>query len=387
VARLSRQLRTTATTATTGAAAAVLTRQRARVFAAFSSTVLPSVEEDDDAFAPPAAARRLRRATAASSCHYYRQRFAAGGGAAASFSSSPAAGSGTSTSSAVGNGGGSSSGRYAAVDHSVAYEESMNGRHGRQLALAALEGIGKDDPPFDPFLEEELEEERLRQAASLDDGEILGEEEYVEDEGGSVVAEAEEEGGFEEEEDDGDDLYEEEGEDEEMTSFRSVYNNDGSLRRSKSELATFRAGAPAGGVFAVIELAGSQHKVTTDDALIVNRLKPLDTYAIGSVHTLKDDAVLLVGSTYLTLVGMPYVAGAEVDVMVEEITKDAKVVVFKRRRRKNSRSKNGFRRDVTVLRILDIRPPSPYANHRRVERKPPADVAVDNDQYDRLIVA
>lgn len=39
---------------------------------------------------------------------------------------------------------------------------------------------------------------------------------------------------------------------------------------------------------------------------------------------------------------------------VEEMKKDAKVIVFKKRRRANYRRKRGFRRDVTVLRILDI---------------------------------
>ena len=39
---------------------------------------------------------------------------------------------------------------------------------------------------------------------------------------------------------------------------------------------------------------------------------------------------------------------------MEEITKDKKVIIFKRRRRKGSKSKNGFRRDVTILRIKDI---------------------------------
>jgi ribosomal protein L21 len=92
----------------------------------------------------------------------------------------------------------------------------------------------------------------------------------------------------------------------------SPYNNDGSLRYSKSQLAEFRAGAPAGGKFAIIELAGTQHKITVDDVIVSNRLKPVETYSLGSVHTFKD--VLLVGSSHLTLVGMPTVSGAEVDV-------------------------------------------------------------------------
>jgi len=49
-----------------------------------------------------------------------------------------------------------------------------------------------------------------------------------------------------------------------------------------------------------------------------------------------------------------YSIGARVQLEVEEVTKDKKVIIFKSRRRKNSKSKNGFRRHVTVLRVTDI---------------------------------
>jgi large subunit ribosomal protein L21 len=71
----------------------------------------------------------------------------------------------------------------------------------------------------------------------------------------------------------------------------------------------------------------------------------------------------------MTLVGMPHVAGAEVDVMVEEITRGSKVIVFKKRRRKHSERKNGFRRDVTMLRVLDVRMPAEYKDHNHVVRE------------------
>jgi large subunit ribosomal protein L21 len=225
--------------------------------------------------------------------------------------------------------------KFAVVDHSIAYESAMRGRHGKQLALAKLEGKGKDDKPFDPF----LEMERRKNAES---------------------------GNFESPEDPNDDKEAEDDDDDESDGYLpSIYNQDGSLRRTKSQLATLRAGYPAGGLFAVIHVNGFQHKVAVNDILVVDRLKPLDTWKVGSTHTVTD--VLLMGSSHLTLVGMPMVSGAEVDVMVEEITRDAKVIVFKKRRRKNSKRKNGFRRDVTVLRILDVRMPEPYRDHRHVE--------------------
>jgi large subunit ribosomal protein L21 len=243
---------------------------------------------------------------------------------------------------------------FAAVDHSREYKNAMEGGHGRQIALAEMEGIGKDDPDFDPFLEEEREEAHRKRAymsktteeAPYIDTEITSNEDM-------------------DEQVDDDDWSRDDGDDDDDQDY-GIYNNDGSLRRTKAELATLRAGAPAGGVFAIIELAGSQHKVTTDDVLIVNRLKPVELFKVGSTHTLTD--VLLLSSSSLTLVGMPFVSGAEVDVMVEEITKDTKVVIFQKRRRKNSDRRNGFRRDVTMLRIVDIRCPVPYQEHIHEER-------------------
>jgi large subunit ribosomal protein L21 len=259
--------------------------------------------------------------------------------------------------------------RFAVVDHSDAYEASLQGPHGHQLALARLEGLRKDDPAFDPFLEDELAELKA-QAGDDDVDDEVDIEEYEDEKDtkkyGSDVREAEYVDG--EEDDDHDDDEDDDEEDEGAYDEReaSLYNRDGSVRRKKSVLATLRAGFPGGGLFAVIELGGVQHKVTTDDLIVVSRLKPVDHYKIGSVHTLQD--VLLVGSSHKTLVGIPTVPGAEVDFMVEEITRDAKVIIFKKRRRKNSQRKNGFRRDITMLRVLDIRMPEAYKDHKHVSR-------------------
>lgn len=248
--------------------------------------------------------------------------------------------------------------RFAAVDHGSVYEAALHGLHGHQLALAQIEGYGKDDPPFDPFIEDELLEARLKEQSKTTGG-VVEDDEASSSSSSSSSSDDEDRYRDSDRDEVNDDGYE--GDDSEKDEeSESLYNNDGSLRWKKSQLATFRAGAPAGGLFAIIELAGSQHKVTTDDVLIVNRLKPLKSFQIGSVHSL--DNVMLVGSSHFTLVGMPFVAGAQVDVMVEEITQDEKVVIFKKRRRKNSKRKNGFRRDVTMLRIIDIRPPKEFQN-------------------------
>lgn len=239
----------------------------------------------------------------------------------------------------------SSHARFAAVDHSHAYETNWQGRHGRQLALAQLEGVGKDDPPFDPFSDDEDEDDD----EDYESGDEDKDDQSTESDPVTVN----------DDDDDGDD---------DLFDGKALYNTDGSLRRTKAERAILRAGSPAGGLFAILELAGSQYKVTTDDLLIVNRL-PHPPFVVGSTHYL--DSVLLAGSSHMTLVGMPHVPGALVQVQVEEITKDAKVIVFRKRRRKNWKRKNGFRRHVTMLRILDIVLPPAYAQHRRIERALP----------------
>jgi len=244
---------------------------------------------------------------------------------------------------------------YAVVDHSDAYKDSMSGRHGAQLALATNYGKGADDPIFDPF-----ETYAVENSDEVEEGDDLDPEENLEEESdvSSTVSNEEEK-----EEDDEWDVEESEtfATSEVLNALEEgiapEYNNDGSPIIPKSKILEYRAGAPAGGAFAVINLNSSQQKVTIDDVVIVNKLKPASHWSVGSVHTLTGDDVLLVGTPDVTLVGMPGIGGAEVDVMVEEITRDATVIVFKKRRRKNSRRKNGHRREVTFLRILDIRLP------------------------------
>ncbi len=228
-----------------------------------------------------------------------------------------------------------------------------------QLKLALEEGRGKDDAPFDPF------SQFLDEMGNTDE-----DDEYDDEgEGDETIQEAEYETieGDEEDEDEagGDDeagagLYHE-GEE------GPIYLNTGALYRPKSERLALRAGYPAGGQFAVVHLAGFQHKVTVDDLLVVNKLKPVSRWSVGSTHTIKGEDILLMANQDKTLVGLPGVEGGEVDVMVEEITRDKTLVIFKKRRRKHSRRKNGFRRQVTFLRVLDVRFPGEVATAGRVQ--------------------
>jgi len=102
-------------------------------------------------------------------------------------------------------------------------------------------------------------------------------------------------------------------------------------------------------VFAVVEVGGTQYKVTPDDVIITEKLDGVDVN-----DTLRLQRVLLLGSTAETIIGRPYVPGASVVAAVEEHFLDGKVLSFYKRRRKNSRRLRGHRQPLTTLRILDV---------------------------------
>eukprot|EP00510_Aplanochytrium_minuta_P004768 CAMPEP_0184020052 /NCGR_PEP_ID=MMETSP0954-20121128/9125_1 /TAXON_ID=627963 /ORGANISM="Aplanochytrium sp, Strain PBS07" /LENGTH=179 /DNA_ID=CAMNT_0026301851 /DNA_START=388 /DNA_END=927 /DNA_ORIENTATION=+ len=105
--------------------------------------------------------------------------------------------------------------------------------------------------------------------------------------------------------------------------------------------------------FAIADLRGFQYKVAVGDLVVVDRIDA-EAYPVGSTMTF--DRVLLVGSRNETLIGRPNVVGASVVARVEQHTKDKKLTIFKLRRRKHSKRTQGFRRHLTLLRILEINP-------------------------------
>ena len=100
-------------------------------------------------------------------------------------------------------------------------------------------------------------------------------------------------------------------------------------------------------MFAVIKTGGKQYRVATDDILNVEKL-------LGDAgDTVVFDQVLMVGGE-TPLVGAPTVAGASVAAEIVEQGRGRKIIVFKKRRRKNSRTRNGHRQFFTKVRITDI---------------------------------
>jgi large subunit ribosomal protein L21 len=100
-------------------------------------------------------------------------------------------------------------------------------------------------------------------------------------------------------------------------------------------------------MFAVIKTGGRQYRVVPDDVLEIGKIAG----DVGTIVQLGE--VLLVGGESPVL-GTPMVAGASVAAEVLQHKRGPKVIAFKKRRRKNSRRKRGYRDEITVLRITEI---------------------------------
>jgi large subunit ribosomal protein L21 len=100
--------------------------------------------------------------------------------------------------------------------------------------------------------------------------------------------------------------------------------------------------------YAVIRTGGKQYRVTPDAVLTVEKLEAEP----GATITFHD--VLAIGTDAGLTLGAPTVPGARVTATVVEQSRGDKVLIFKKRRRQNSRRKNGHRQHQTVLKIAEI---------------------------------
>jgi large subunit ribosomal protein L21 len=100
-------------------------------------------------------------------------------------------------------------------------------------------------------------------------------------------------------------------------------------------------------MFAVFKTGGKQYRVAAEEVLKVDKIKgePGEIVEFGEVLVVGGDAVTL---------GTPTVAGATVAAEVIGQRRGPKIIAFKKRRRKNSRRKRGFRQEFTTLRITEI---------------------------------
>ncbi len=100
-------------------------------------------------------------------------------------------------------------------------------------------------------------------------------------------------------------------------------------------------------MYAIIKNGGKQYKVQEGDILL------LDKMDLAAKETVEIKEVLAVNAGEL-VVGAPFVEGAVVTAEVINEGRAKKVIIFKKRRRKDSKVKRGFRRDFTRVRITKI---------------------------------
>ena len=102
-------------------------------------------------------------------------------------------------------------------------------------------------------------------------------------------------------------------------------------------------------MYAIVEIAGQQFKVQKDQKIFVHRLDAEEGKKISF------DKVLLIDNDGKVTLGAPAIEGATVSAKVEEHVKGDKVIVFRKKRRKGYKKKNGHRQSFTAITISDIK--------------------------------
>jgi len=101
-------------------------------------------------------------------------------------------------------------------------------------------------------------------------------------------------------------------------------------------------------MYAIVEIAGQQFKVEEGKKIYVHRLE----YETDKVHAF--DRVLLIEDNERIIIGEPVIRDAVVEGKVLEHVRGDKVIVFKKKRRKGYRVKNGHRQNFTLIEIVSI---------------------------------
>jgi large subunit ribosomal protein L21 len=102
-------------------------------------------------------------------------------------------------------------------------------------------------------------------------------------------------------------------------------------------------------MYAIVEIAGQQFKVQKDQKIFVHRL------ATDEGKKVDFDKVLLVDNGGKVTLGAPAIEGAKVTAKVNEHVKGDKVIVFKKKRRKGYKKRNGHRQQFSAITITDIK--------------------------------
>ena len=100
--------------------------------------------------------------------------------------------------------------------------------------------------------------------------------------------------------------------------------------------------------FAVINTGGKQYKVSANDKLRIEKLSDKEGKSV------EFNQVLLIDNNQNMELGSPLIEGAKVEAKIVKQTKNKTVLIFKKRRRQNSRRKNGHRQKMSVVQITKI---------------------------------
>ncbi len=134
-------------------------------------------------------------------------------------------------------------------------------------------------------------------------------------------------------------------------------------------------------MYAIVEIAGHQFKVEKDQKVFVNRLSTEEGKKVSF------DNVLLIGNGNDVTLGAPAIDGAQVSAKVLKHLKGDKVVVFKKKRRKGYRVKNGHRQALTEIVIEGITASGAKKAAPKKETKSTPEVAEDTQDLSKMTVA
>jgi len=135
---------------------------------------------------------------------------------------------------------------------------------------------------------------------------------------------------------------------------------DGMFKRGTARQIRHLPGVPAGrsdggaerirmeAMYALVRTGGKQYRVAKDDTILVERIA-----ADEGAEVILDDIVMLGDGDKVTI-GTPRVEGAAVSATVVSQTRGPKIIIFRRKRRKNHRRTQGHRQDLTLLKINAI---------------------------------
>lgn len=124
-------------------------------------------------------------------------------------------------------------------------------------------------------------------------------------------------------------------------------------------------------MYAIVEIAGQQFKVAKDQKVYVHRLQEAEGNKVSF------DKVLLLDNDGAVTVGAPAIQGAEVTAKILGHLQGDKVIVFKKKRRKGYRKKNGHRQALTEIQIESIAASGAKKAAPKKEAAPKAEKAVE----------